>query len=184
MNQWKKLKTKEEAAGTKVVTYKDFKMPDGSVQNYTTWSRENAFTVAVIALTKDNKVIVARQFRPGPETVLDEIPGGRVDSNEDHAVAAVRELREETGYESTEPLRSIGTACRDAYSNEKSEYFIVRNCELKKSQDLDDTEHIEVVLISVEELIDNACNAKMSDAVAVLMAYNELKEIQNAQKSY
>ncbi|WP_315092953.1 NUDIX hydrolase [uncultured Cellulomonas sp.] len=55
-------------------------------------------TVAVLALTPDGRVLLVRQFRPGPGLILDEMPGGYVDDGEDVAAAALRELREETGF--------------------------------------------------------------------------------------
>jgi 8-oxo-dGTP pyrophosphatase MutT (NUDIX family) len=54
--------------------------------------------VNVIALTADERVVLIRQFRIGSAEVTLEIPGGMVDPGEDPMAAAVRELREETGY--------------------------------------------------------------------------------------
>jgi 8-oxo-dGTP pyrophosphatase MutT (NUDIX family) len=54
--------------------------------------------VNVIALTREDRVVLIRQFRVGAEAVFVEIPGGMVDPGEAPADAAARELREETGY--------------------------------------------------------------------------------------
>lgn len=54
--------------------------------------------VNVIAMTRDDRVVLIRQYRVGADEVCLEIPGGMVDRGESPADAAARELLEETGY--------------------------------------------------------------------------------------
>lgn len=65
--------------------------------------------VNVVALTDDDELVLVHQYRHGADAVTLEIPGGIVDPGEAPAEAAVRELREETGYGggSLEPLGSV-----------------------------------------------------------------------------
>ncbi|HPR63894.1 MAG TPA: NUDIX hydrolase [Thermoanaerobaculia bacterium] len=55
--------------------------------------------INVIPLTRDGDVIFVRQYRHGTDEETLEIPGGQMDPDDrDPLAAAVRELREETGY--------------------------------------------------------------------------------------
>ena len=66
--------------------------------------------VCVIPVLEDGSVLVERQYRYPVAQVLTEIPAGKLDAkDEDHLLAAQRELREETGAEAThwQPLGAV-----------------------------------------------------------------------------
>jgi ADP-ribose pyrophosphatase len=60
--------------------------------------------VAILAIDPENNVLLVRQFRSPAGQILLEVPAGTLDRDpetgaiEDHALAAKRELEEETGY--------------------------------------------------------------------------------------
>jgi ADP-ribose pyrophosphatase len=74
--------------------------------------------VAILAIDPDNNVLLVRQFRAPAGRILLEVPAGTLDRDpetgaiEDHALAAKRELEEETGYraETWRHLASFWTA--------------------------------------------------------------------------
>lgn len=107
-------------------------------------------TVAVLALTPDERVVMVRQYRPGPARQVLSLPGGIVDPGEDPAAAAERELREETGYgcERVEVVASTmsgnGTGPRFA--------AIARGCVASYDQRLDEFEDCEPVLLDLPTL--------------------------------
>lgn len=59
---------------------------------------EHSGGVCVVALTNDNQVLLVRQYRRPFDTILTEIPAGKLNPGEDHFSCGVRELEEETGY--------------------------------------------------------------------------------------
>jgi ADP-ribose pyrophosphatase len=63
--------------------------------------------VGVIAILNDKNgrpsLLLQKQFRPPLNKVTIEVPSGLVDEDEDISTAALRELKEETGYVATVP---------------------------------------------------------------------------------
>jgi ADP-ribose pyrophosphatase len=59
---------------------------------------EHRGAVAIVALDKDERVLLVRQYRSAAARHLLEIPAGTLEEGEDPNLCAVRELREETGY--------------------------------------------------------------------------------------
>ena len=182
MTAWRRI---EPTIVTKVdyhpVVVKTFRLPDDSITTRATFLGENMRAAGVIAVTKSKKVIVGRQFRPGPEREMVEIPGGYVEADEDPEAAARRELLEETGYKPG-AMVALGEFTRDSYVNGKWYYFLATDCEPSEEAALgDEDEVIDVELISVGEFIENAKQSKMTDPAAVLAAYDQLKELQEGK---
>lgn len=176
-SKWKRIKpTVVTKVGWRTVVSKTFIDPDGQELVFDTKEPEGAINVATLALTKGKKVILARQFRQGPELYLDELPGGGAGKNEAPIVAARRELIEETGYDSNR-IEELGVCYKDAYTNAYWQYFIAYDCEKVVQQKLDNGEHAMVVLANIDELISNAKNGKMTDSGAVLLAIDKLDQI-------
>ncbi len=178
MSEWKRIEpTDTEAIGHRAVVTKRFIMPDGTTGEFQTFNREGVHFAGVVALTTDRQVITAVQFRPGPEKMMYEIPGGGVEANEDFKHAAVRELQEETGYVPGK-VTELGVVYKDAYNNGTWHYYFAEDCELDAhGQQLDEGEHVDVKLISVADFLANARTARMTDTEAVFLAYDRLKEL-------
>ncbi|HEY8999009.1 MAG TPA: NUDIX hydrolase [Candidatus Saccharimonadales bacterium] len=183
MQKWRRVEpTKVQKVGYRVIVSKTYEMPNGQTAVFDTTSAEGQRFIATIALTADGKVIIAEQFRPGPEKIMQELPGGYVDEGESSEQAARRELLEESGYEAGEII-SLGTTYKDAFSNASTEYFLAMNCRYIGAPTTHEAEeHVEVKLITVDKLIQNAKSDKMTDGIAVLLAYDKLLELKGAIK--
>jgi len=54
--------------------------------------------VVILGVTKDGKIPMIRQYRKATGQVIFELPAGKLEKGEDPAEAALREMKEETGY--------------------------------------------------------------------------------------
>lgn len=129
----------------------EFELPDGKRLTYALTS-PGIRTVCVLALTSDLRVVLARQFRPGPDEVLDELPGGRADGGETFEDAVRRELLEETGFVPGK-IAPLGRFFECAYSRIERQGFLALDCERRDEQSLDPTEFIQVVLKPLPEFL-------------------------------
>ncbi|GMT99661.1 NUDIX hydrolase [Corallococcus caeni] len=107
---------------------------------------ECADWVNVIAVTKQDELVMVRQFRFGIDAPTLEVPGGVIDPGEDPATAAVRELEEETGYRAgrLEPLGDVHP--NPAFQSNRCFSYLALDCERVSDGNPDDGEDIAVEL--------------------------------------
>lgn len=137
----------------------DFRMPDGTVTDFIIEARKPA--ACIVGLTPENNVILVKQYRPGPKAILNELPGGFVDPNEDPAETARREFLEETGYDGE--FEFVGTCLDDAYSTMERSCYVAKNCKKVGEPQNTSTEQTEVVLVSLEDFRKCLRAGRMTD---------------------
>jgi ADP-ribose pyrophosphatase len=128
--------------------------------------------VCVIALTDKDEVLMVKQYRYPFSEVLLEVPAGKLEPGENHRLAALRELREETGAvpEHFEYLGVIYPTV--AYLNEKIHIYLATGLTFTKT-DFDEDEYIELEKVPFDEAVKMVMSNEIKDAktiAAVLMA--------------
>lgn len=109
--------------------------------------------INIIPLTKDNQVVMVRQYRHGIQEDTLEIPGGQMDKEDNHPLeAAKRELREETGYGkgSWETLGWVHP--NPAIFNNLCHLFLAKDVEPVGAIQNDPHEHTEVELVDLKAI--------------------------------
>ncbi|MGW4896432.1 NUDIX hydrolase [Kitasatospora sp. NPDC004240] len=152
-----------------------FRMPDGGRGEF--YLKRERPAGAVLALTPDRRVILARQYRPGPARVLHELPGGFVEPGERAADAVARELLEETGYRGE--VREVGTYWLDAYSDARRYAFVATDCVKVAEPRPERNEFIEVVTVGLEEFRTRVLpGGEMTDTAAAYLALDSIGLLQ------
>jgi ADP-ribose pyrophosphatase len=132
--------------------------------------------VAILAIDPDNNVLLVRQFRSPAGRVLLEIPAGTLDRDpetgaiEDHALAAKRELEEETGYRAGtwRHLTSFWTA--PGFATELMHLWLATDLRPADGETLgpDEDEHLRLDRLPFLEAVAAAERGEIADAKSLV----------------
>lgn len=119
--------------------------------------------VCVVPINEKGEILMVKQFRYPFQTVLTELPAGKLELGEDHREAGLRELREETGAV-CEKFEYLGVCYPSvAYLTEKIHMYMATGLTFE-NQSLDEDEFLDVVKIKLEDAVDMIMNGELEDA--------------------
>jgi ADP-ribose pyrophosphatase len=132
--------------------------------------------VAILALDEQDRVLLVRQWRTAAGRAMREIPAGTLDvdpatgSTEDPALAARRELEEETGYRADrwQLLTSFWTA--PGFATELMHLYLATDLRPAHADRLgpDEDERLELVRMPLDEAVAAAGAGEIADAKSIL----------------
>lgn len=174
ISEWKELRREQVYKKySRAIDRVDFLMPDGSEVDF--YIKAEAPAAAIFALTDENEVILARQFRPGPKRILDELPGGYIEPGESAIESIKREFLEETGYEGD--FKEIGTCLDDAYSTMERHCFVATSCRKVGNPQNTSTEQTELILKPLDEFRKQLRTGQMTDVEVAYLALDYLGKL-------
>ena len=174
---WERLRSEKLFETPYFVLRSDrLRLPDGVIKDpYYVIERPDA--AIIFPLTKEGEVILVRQFRPPLERMELGLPAGLVEPGEKPEAAARRELLEETGYAGGE-WESLGSLASSPSLKDNWAYlFLARGVEETSAPDPDEHELVEVVQVSVEDilgLIRGGQIVSSSGVAAIMLALERL----------
>jgi 8-oxo-dGTP pyrophosphatase MutT (NUDIX family) len=128
--------------------------------------------VNIIPLTKENEVVMIKQYRHGNEENTLEIPGGMTDrEDKSPKESALRELVEETGYMGNEVFKLGECSPNPAIFNNLLHVYLVKDVEKKYAQNLENTEDIEIVKIHINKIPDLIKSGEINHALVITAFY-------------
>jgi len=121
--------------------------------------------VAVIPITKDNKIVLVEQYRKPLEKPLVEIPAGKLEKGEDPKAAAIRELEEETGYTTKDLSMITSFYSSPGFADELVTIYITDQLEkVENPAPVDEDEFLEVLELTLDEAKQYVEEERIHDA--------------------
>lgn len=139
----------------------------------------------VVPITKENKSLVIvqpRVFKREPLSI--EVPAGYLDHEETHLDAAIRELKEETGYEAEKIIELKGYYQDQGISGAYNKCFLALGCEKKYEQKLDRDEYIKFLECKFSDLVYLLDNGYIDDANSIIAINEAKKYLKKGNKLY
>ena len=126
--------------------------------------------VCVLPLDEEENVLFVKQFRYPHQTVLLEIPAGKLEYGENHAECGLRELKEETGC-TCDRYEYLGSLIpTPAYCGEVIHMYLARGLHYGE-QKLDSGEFLDIEKIPLNRAVEMIMNNEIEDSktqIAVL----------------
>lgn len=168
---WQYVDERPGPAGFLRVHTRRYLMPNGRISEWDIL--QGGRTVALLALTPDGDIVLVQQFRPGPDRVLMELPGGIVVEDEEILDAAARELREETGYVATD-MMLVGQTWLAGYATHQRYAVLATRCRQLMQRSLDEDEYSQPILLSREDFLAHLRTGDLTDTDIAYMCLDRL----------
>ncbi|PKK99216.1 MAG: ADP-ribose pyrophosphatase [Tenericutes bacterium HGW-Tenericutes-2] len=125
---------------------------------------------SILAITKDKKIILTKQYRYPIQKISLEIPAGKKDHpTEDGLTCAMRELEEETGYQSSNYKKIFTFHPAVGFCDEVLDIFIAYDCEkIEKPASPDADEFIEVEYIERNQINNLLKSGAITDGKTII----------------
>lgn len=126
--------------------------------------------VCVAAKTKEDKYLLVKQYRYGVSEPCIEFIAGKLEINENPQEAIKRELEEEGGFKANTWTYFGKVYPSPAYLGEVIHLFSAQDLEIAK-QHFDETEVIELIQLSLDEIIEKIESNEIKDMKTICLAY-------------
>ena len=166
--------------------YEDLLSINGTKKVYIRGKRKNYSTV--VPFISDNEVLIIKSYRHLVDSIQLEIPSGYIEDGETPIDAAIREFKEETGY-NTNNILYVGEYTLD-YSMFQQKGYIYAAYDLVKNneQDLGIMEYIKIDTLTIKQLKEMLLNGKILNAASIVALYRSLdfheKHLKETRKHY
>lgn len=131
--------------------------------------KRDGSAVVVVPITEAGETLLVVQPRVFTDDAIGvELPAGYIDPGETPEEAAIRELREETGYVCEELIPLASFYQDQGISAAYNHAFLALNCKKVMDQDLDESEYIKYLECHFKEAIELLEDGVINDANSII----------------
>jgi 8-oxo-dGDP phosphatase len=135
-----------------VLRQQRFRLPSGrEIADY--WISEYPPWVNVVAVTRNDELVLVRQYRPGLGAVHYELPAGVVEEGEAVEAAARRELAEETGFGAGRWSVLTRLSANPALQDNITTTYLAEDVEAVAAPTPEQTEDLRIHLVKVADAV-------------------------------
>ena len=170
--EWKIISSKKVYSNEYLHVYEDKFDLNGIDKIYIRGITKDYSTI--VPFVSKDEILIIKSYRHLVDSIEIEVPSGYIDEGETAKQAAIRELKEETGY-TAKDIISIGSYTLD-YSmfKQKGNIFIAYDLDKEKEQSLGIMEKIDVEIIEIKEIEKLLLQGKISNAASIVAFYRAL----------
>lgn len=128
---------------------------------------EHKGAVAILAITKENKVVLVKQFRKAIEQEIYELPAGKIEIGETPLDCAYRELKEETGYSANSMKLIHKYYPTPGFSNQLVFIYLAKDL-IPGEKQLEEDEFLEVYEVDLETAYKMVYENEICDSKTVI----------------
>lgn len=132
--------------------------------------------VAIVPITNNGEIILVKQYRKATESIILEIPAGKLEINEEPIDCAIRELKEETGYSSENMEYLLNYYSSPGFTNEVMHLFLATGVIYGEASPEDD-EYIDVIRVDIIQALEMIKSGEIKDGktiIGILLAIDKL----------
>lgn len=182
--QWQVESTKE-LYKTKVFTMNEITSvsPENTKGKYIVLDAPDwVITVPVLTIDGKKHFLMVKQWRHGANKLSIEFPGGVINQGEEPACAALRELKEETGYTAARITLLSSVYPNPAIMSNKCHFFLAEELTNTEKRNLDSDEYINTLIVDKQTLLkkmgqDETTHALMSSALFFYLQSENFKTV-------